>query len=665
MHLPRAHDERMAEAMTLDEDLARALASQRSERLCVAQNRVLGVRARKHYDPRASPVPTEFAVGARVLARFKRRDRFFPGVITAVNRDNCTVSVYYDDGDEEEDIREQDVKPEDRAQVFAKPKAAPTTAPAPTPTCAPTYPPATGPSSAVEVEAEPPAAPLIDDGKGTSSDRQVLLLKGIDVCAERCNNDGNEEDIHEEEVKAAHLAQAVAKPTDASTPAPAPTAVPTRAPAAHPSAPGPSFEVRRSSSMVKPIPPLAPLVVNGKGSAERPLELPEGIDVDATPASSRVASVATQVRVMQPSPSELSQHLLTSDQRAMDCQQMLASHAKRKGSAERLLELPEGIDVDATPASSRVASVATQVRVMQPSPSELSQHLLSSDQRAMDRQQRLASHAKRNSFGSNTSCYYTHGKSKTKKRSEQPTAPEDVAAGKALVASIATALPLEGYTRETIVARHELQLAGEVQMASGPQGVHARLSLMKLNEAKARCVSLHVQKPNIEYKLEEALGKFISHVDGLAHGSVTPLPRKEPKLHVPYEIGALTKIAPGMSPHSELYWHAKNAKVRLSMDPRSIVHHEEGTLVLDEKAEFVSLMLPVTEWLSESLQKQLMEIVDEWFYLSSNLPRGVCCPTPLCTQMTACTAPFLAEPVPSRACRRTIQPATKASLEPC
>ena len=25
MHLPRAHDERMAEAMTLDEDLARAL----------------------------------------------------------------------------------------------------------------------------------------------------------------------------------------------------------------------------------------------------------------------------------------------------------------------------------------------------------------------------------------------------------------------------------------------------------------------------------------------------------------------------------------------------------------------------------------------------------------------------------------------------------------
>ena len=599
MHLPRAHDERMAEAMTLDEDLARALASQRSERLCVAQNRVLGVRARKHYDPRASPVPTEFAVGARVLARFKRRDRFFPGVITAVNRDNCTVSVYYDDGDEEEDIREQDVKPEDRAQVFAKPKAAPTTAPAPTPTCAPTYPPATGPSSAVEVEAEPPAAPLIDDGKGTSSDRQVLLLKGIDVCAERCNNDGNEEDIHEEEVKAAHLAQAVAKPTDASTPAPAPTAVPTRAPAAHPSAPGPSFEVRRSSSMVKPIPPLAPLVVNGKGSAERPLELPEGIDVDATPASSRVASVATQVRVMQPSPSELSQHLL------------------------------------------------------------------SSDQRAMDRQQRLASHAKRNSFGSNTSRYYTHGNSKTKKRSEQPTAPEDVAAGKALVASIATALPLEGYTRETIVARHELQLAGEVQMASGPQGVHARLSLMKLNEAKARCVSLHVQKPNIEYKLEEALGKFISHVDGLAHGSVTPLPRKEPKLHVPYEIGALTKIAPGMSPHSELYWHAKNAKVRLSMDPRSIVHHEEGTLVLDEKAEFVSLMLPVTEWLSESLQKQLMEIVDEWFYLSSNLPRGVCCPTPLCTQMTACTAPFLAEPVPSRACRRTIQPATKASLEPC
>ena len=344
---------------------------------------------------------------------------------------------------------------------------------------------------------------------------------------------------------------------------------------------------------------------------------------------------------------------------------MLASHAKRKGSAERLLELPEGIDVDATPASSRVASVATQVRVMQPSPSELSQHLLTSDQRAMDCQQMLASHAKRNSFGSNTSRYYTHGKSKTKKRSEQPTAPEDVAAGKALVASIATALPLEGYTRETIVARHELQLAGEVQMASGPQGVHARLSLMKLNEAKARCVSLHVQKPNIEYKLEEALGKFISHVDGLAHGSVTPLPRKEPKLHVPYEIGALTKIAPGMSPHSELYWHAKNAKVRLSMDPRSIVHHEEGTLVLDEKAEFVSLMLPVTEWLSESLQKQLMEIVDEWFYLSSNLPRGVCCPTPLCTQMTACTAPFLAEPVPSRACRRTIQPATKASLEPC
>ena len=215
------------------------------------------------------------------------------------------------------------------------------------------------------------------------------------------------------------------------------------------------------------------------------------------------------------------------------------------------------------------------------------------------------------------------------------------------MAAIATALPLEGYTRETIIARHETQLASEVQMASGPQGVHARLSLMKLNEAKARCVSLHVQKPNIEYKLEEALGKFISHVDGLAHGSVTWLPRKEPKLHAPYEIGALTKIAPGMSPHSKLYWHAKNAKVRLSMDPRSIVHHEKGTLVLDEKEEFVSLMLPVTEWLSESLQKQLKEIVDEWFYLSSNLPRGVCCPTPLCAQMTACTAPFLAEPVPS------------------
>ena len=583
MHIPRAHDERVAEAMTLDEDLARALASQRSERLCVAQNRVLGVRARNHYDPRASPVPTEFAVGARVLARYKRRDRFFPGVITAVNRDNCTVSVYYDDGDEEEDIREQDVKPEDRAQVFAKPKAAPTTAPAPAPTHAPTYPPATGQSSVVEVEAEPPAAPLVDDSKGgTSSDRQFELLEGIDMNAERCNNDGNEEDIHEEEVKSARLAQAVAKPKAASMPAPVPMAAPTRVPAAHPSAPGPpSFEVQRSSSMVKPILPLAPLVVDGKSSAER------------------------------------------------------------------LLELPEGIDVNAMPASSRVASIATQVRVMPPTPSELSQHLLSSNQRAMDRQQRLASHAKRNSFGSNTSCYYTHGDSGTKKRSEKPTAPEDVAAGKALVAAIATALPLEGYTRETIIARHETQLASEVQMASGPQGVHARLSLMKLNEAKARCVSLHVQKPNIEYKLEEALGKFISHVDGLAHGSVTWLPRKEPKLHAPYEIGALTKIAPGMSPHSKLYWHAKNAKVRLSMDPRSIVHHEKGTLVLDEKEEFVSLMLPVTEWLSESLQKQLMEIVDEWFYLSSNLPRGVCCPTPLCAQMTACTAPFLAEPVPS------------------
>ncbi|KOO23662.1 nipped-b-like protein [Chrysochromulina tobinii] len=130
----------------------------------------------------ASPAPSELAVGARVLARFKRRDRFFPGVITAVNRDNCTVSVCYDDGDEEEDVREQDVKPADPAQVFVKPMPAPT----PAPTRAPA--PAPAPSSAVRrqssmVKAVPPAAPPVADGEG-SSERLLELLEGIDASAE-------------------------------------------------------------------------------------------------------------------------------------------------------------------------------------------------------------------------------------------------------------------------------------------------------------------------------------------------------------------------------------------------------------------------------------------------------------------------------------------------
>jgi hypothetical protein len=57
--------------------------------------------------------PKPFAVGARVLARFKRRDRFFPGVITAVNHGGSTLSVRYDDGDEEDDVRNTDIKPVD------------------------------------------------------------------------------------------------------------------------------------------------------------------------------------------------------------------------------------------------------------------------------------------------------------------------------------------------------------------------------------------------------------------------------------------------------------------------------------------------------------------------------------------------------------------------
>ena len=66
--------------------------------------------------------PKSFAVGARVLARFKRRDRFFPGVITAVSHGGSTLSVRYDDGDEEEDVRNTDIKPVDPPPPAKRPR---------------------------------------------------------------------------------------------------------------------------------------------------------------------------------------------------------------------------------------------------------------------------------------------------------------------------------------------------------------------------------------------------------------------------------------------------------------------------------------------------------------------------------------------------------------
>ena len=66
--------------------------------------------------------PKPFAVGARVLARFKRRDRFFPGVITAVSHGGSTLSVRYDDGDEEEDVRNTDIKPVDPPPPAKRPR---------------------------------------------------------------------------------------------------------------------------------------------------------------------------------------------------------------------------------------------------------------------------------------------------------------------------------------------------------------------------------------------------------------------------------------------------------------------------------------------------------------------------------------------------------------
>ena len=60
---------------------------------------------------RARPERTYVAeVGDRVLARFKGRARWYPGIVCAANADG-TFAVDYDDGDKEEHVLEQHIRP--------------------------------------------------------------------------------------------------------------------------------------------------------------------------------------------------------------------------------------------------------------------------------------------------------------------------------------------------------------------------------------------------------------------------------------------------------------------------------------------------------------------------------------------------------------------------
>ena len=85
--------------------------------------------------PKSAMPPQVFVLepGTRVLARFMRRTRWYPGVVRQINEDG-TVCIDYDDGDVEMAVKRQHIKlPKNAPAPSAAASATPSLAPQPTP----------------------------------------------------------------------------------------------------------------------------------------------------------------------------------------------------------------------------------------------------------------------------------------------------------------------------------------------------------------------------------------------------------------------------------------------------------------------------------------------------------------------------------------------------
>jgi len=200
---------------------------------------------------------------------------------------------------------------------------------------------------------------------------------------------------------------------------------------------------------------------------------------------------------------------------------------------------------------------------------------------------------------------------------------EDQEAGRALVGAFKAALPLRGLPRQQFVAAHRARLVVEAA-ASGQAGAAARARLAALDAAEVRFNSLGESLPT-PWQLEEkqVVGRFFSFVRREEHGHETKLPKRKPRL-TPFAVGELLGIAPYASPHTRLFWHSRQQRVVTALDGRSIVHNEHGTRVMSADGEFISLMLPVAEWLQGAELLNHEKDVTEWLLddVSDNLPRG-------------------------------------------
>ena len=235
----------------------------------------------------------------------------------------------------------------------------------------------------------------------------------------------------------------------------------------------------------------------------------------------------------------------------------------------------------------------------------------------------IAAHATRNSFGFDTSQYYevenADGEIKDK-RVDAPIEDADHVAGARLVELFKRAVPLAGVARAELVAGHRARLEAD-SGAGGQAGGTAKRLLAELEAAEACLARSTVAKPT-SFALRGCEGSYVSLIRGGTHGATEKLPKVKPS-GAAFDLGKLTRIAPSTSPVAKLHWHARRPKKLVHLDPSCVVSNEEGTLVLTEKGELVSYMLPNSEWLSVGEQAEFDKYVNEWFYLGANLPRGV------------------------------------------
>lgn len=239
------------------------------------------------------------------------------------------------------------------------------------------------------------------------------------------------------------------------------------------------------------------------------------------------------------------------------------------------------------------------------------------------RDERIVQHARRCSYGFDTSRLHDRDDGK-RMRIDEPVTEDDQEAGRALVGAFKAALPLRGLPRQQFVAAHRARLVVEAA-ASGQAGAAARARLAALDAAEVRFNSLGESLPT-PWQLEEkqVVGRFFSFVRREEHGHETKLPKRKPRL-TPFAVGELLGIAPYASPHTRLFWHSRQQRVVTALDGRSIVHNEHGTRVMSADGEFISLMLPVAEWLQGAELLNHEKDVTEWLLddVSDNLPRGV------------------------------------------